>query len=185
MLNRFWNRHKQLADRLRREASDARPAFSAGLHEQIMKSVRADMRVERSGVRRLPHWTWAVASAAVVLISVSAAFWGLPQADRPANSREIAQWPIEPATIEPATIVPDVPPAEPASEESLTDARETDGFDAVSELFKVAADQVESIQKAETSVESDLVGEQLAMLDHDARIVAGWLIDPITATLEN
>ncbi len=75
--------------------------------------------------------------------------------------------------------------AELAGDERLADAHATDGFDAVSELFNVAADHVETIQKAETSVESGLVGEQLAMLDHDARIVAGWLIEPIAATLED
>lgn len=201
MLSRFWNRHKQLADRLRRGAGDARPAFSAELHERIVQAVRAETRVERSAVRRLPHWTWALASAAVVLISVSSVFWGLSQSGRTAKSLspEIARRPIEPASINPtpsvaapiaptpsvaAPSVPDKRPAELASEDHLAAVEATDGFDAVSELFQVAADHVETIQEAETSVESGLVGEQLAMLDHDARIVAGWLIDPISATLE-
>ncbi|MEE2706480.1 MAG: hypothetical protein VX988_05475 [Planctomycetota bacterium] len=200
MFNQLHDRDRQVAEKLRREARSDRPAFSASLHDRIMETVRANQPrpQQRGGARRRHGWTWSLAVAAAVLMAVNAALWisatdssnGLRStANRPKVSRRQAADPDSAIlAVKPKPSVEDRGVAEPKIDtrrSSVAAAVGEDGLDVVSGLYNAAFNRLDVLQHGEKTVEARLIDEQLATLDHDARLVAGWVLDPLAITLEN
>jgi hypothetical protein len=217
MLNHLRNRDQQVAEQLRRQAGNDRPAFSADLHERIMQTVRANpQRPQRqTDARQWSGWTWSLAVAATVMVAASAALWTsapdhqsvaqptmsnehLPNEHLPKPSgvspsqATVTQATVTHATVSQATgaVIYHATPAL-ARQETVSqktgagEASSMDGLKVVTGLYDVAFNQFDAFQQGEKTVEARLIDQQLAMLDHDARVVAGWVLDPLAISIEN
>ena len=76
MFDYLRNRNRQIARQLQRKADRDRPAFSAGLHDRIMQTVRENppRYQPQDNAQRRSTFAWTLAVAATVLVATSAVF---------------------------------------------------------------------------------------------------------------
>ena len=94
------------------------------------------------------------------------------------------------ARLWPIAESPAVAPARPvaiADDQSDTPSLPTAQFirldsqpNATDDLYEVAASKMDQVKRVDMLVESMLIDEQVALLDHDARMAADWVLDPLT-----
>lgn len=142
------NDEKKLAEILKREAQETRPAFSESLHQRICDGIESE---EPLTERFAPpaHWRRlapVLAVAATVVISASAVVWWLsrPSAVLP----ELAEAPVETETVDEA---PD---------------------------FAVMANATDdTVEQLSLLVETTLTDPQWAYLDHDLQLAVRLLME--------
>ncbi len=156
---------RALADRLKREAEASRPAFCEALHAKICRAVASTTigpgrpPVERRGkpATSRRHRAYAAVAAACA-VSVLLVVW------QAVNS---PQTPTDPPPVA------DQLPRDSANRPSESPADLLADFNALVDLTGGAP------QRVEETVESTLFAGQWAYLDHDARLAASLLIDPL------
>lgn len=156
---------KRLADRLKREASATRPAFSENLHARICQALQrceapASLRPKR---RRLPRRWVLVAVAATLLVSACLAAWRLFRPPGPA-------W----RPIDTDIVVVDVP--DPAGDPDVSPVVDPE---MITGPAGDAAEQVVML------VDSTLSTGQWAYLDHDARVAVELLVGQLPFDVES
>ena len=144
---------KAVADRLKREASSSRPAFSESLHARICRAVESG---KSRPARRFkwPAFRWPIA-AAVVAAACAAGVWLIaPYLNRTPT--------LEPSPVHVADSVPETP--------------ETP--DPLVELRNVGLG-IDRTAMVSLSVDEELTTQGWAYLDHDAHLAAGLVIDQL------
>ena len=158
-----------LSRRLRDEALGSRPTFSADLHDRIMGSLAACPVTEPPRPRRTWSSPVVLATAAALLVAAGTArLWPTGQ---PATGD-----PVQPVAI--ADDVPETPP--PSKAATPPEPQPHPQPTATEDLYAVAAGKMKTVKQVDVLVESMLINEQVALLDHDARMAADWVLDPLT-----
>ena len=163
------NSETALADRLKREAEATRPEFSEALHERICRAILSADHVAQSGPRpglpreastsgRLPTYT---AVAVAVALSLTLIVWQAVHQPGPTFTPTLIVKPTMPApNPEPG------PPIEPPEYP----------LESLHALVDFANDVP---GRVDATVDSTLLGGQLAQLDHDVRLAASLLTGPL------
>jgi hypothetical protein len=151
-----------LAERLRAEARDSRPAFSQRLHARICDAVRQCGVLHASGRRRGFRRSLGLAGVAAAAASLLAAAVLLGPSRRPVRPVVLAKAP-GPAIRSSASPALSTEPAESES-----------GFELVTDLTDRATEHLDSLVDA---------ADQWAYLDHDARLALESLSERLTISL--
>jgi hypothetical protein len=169
MSRRRANRDEQrLGDRLRREALESRPAFSEELHARMVRAVRQS-EVFDAPKRRRPSFPDAWWSLRPVRIAAACAC---------VLAAAIVGWRLTGRGIEPGGPHSPAPPewVAPMAVDGGTD-EVTGGLLAISELADRVAGQLDKM------LDSQVVSEDVAYLDEDARLAVRGLIAQLPVDL--
>lgn len=164
---------KQMASRLRLEAQRERPLFSHALHDRIMDSVSTTSVQPVRRTQSLRQIGTLLSSAALVLVAVGS----FALLSRSANDTPVDR---ESGTASKSAAAPALAHAEPGpTAEPIAAAQPAVSLEATSEIYAAAVRHLEVFEHAQVMPETKLMEEQIALLDHDARVAAGWLLDPL------
>ncbi len=174
---------------MRREARRERPAFSPELHSQIVNALDAADSVALPEATS-PRWRssaiwWSAAAAILVATSAVVTVWPTGQA----IDSQIADTSAEPAAVA-GLVEPSNRDGTDAAQIALnadatTLSDKTAGDASPLELYELAMTQFAVVDRAESALKAQLWDQQLAMLDHDARLAASWVLDPLGPTLSD
>jgi hypothetical protein len=158
---------KLLAERLRQEAMQSRPAFSEALHARVLHAVQTGPAEERPLPRRAASG-WRLrrmlpAAAAVCLLMAVGVGWRVlrPTAPPPGGGQQVAHR-AAPSHGDPAIAMTTLPASD---------------VDALAELADQATDGLGTL------VDAAVVSQQSAYLDHDVRLAAEILMDRLPLDL--
>lgn len=155
-----------LADRLRQEAGQARPAFSESLHARICRSVEEADMAEPSRPTARPRLVRVGLAAAVAATLAVGVFSIIGQGIAP-----------NPVTPNPGSLVNNGATSNGTTDYDIVEPEPDEAFQAPTDV------PVNAVVDLGLLVDSTLTNQRWAYLDHDARLAATLLLDQLPGSI--
>lgn len=166
------DKERALADGLKREAEASRPEFSEALHARIRRAVaesppRAGRPIDPLRYSPVRRWAY-VAAAATVAVAATAIVWQAVLTPAPD---------LAPTNVAPTNVAPTHVAKSPDPDGGPSGVPQSDPLKGLNVFVeKITGDVPERVDR---TMASTLIAGQWAQLDHDARLAASLLTDPL------